>query len=72
MSNKDDKGVCKVFHLRNIDSRRFVASSLDKLTSNLSGTSEIQCDECGDDMELINISDKYTALLRCERCNKKD
>ena len=45
-----------------------MASSLDKLEFNLCGTSEIQCDECGGDMELINISDKYTALLRCERC----
>ena len=48
-----------------------MTSSLDKLASNLCGTSEVQCDNCRDDMELIKISDKYNALFGCERCRTK-
>ena len=43
-----------------------MASSLDKLASNLFGTSEVQCDKCKGNMELINI-----APFRCERCRTK-
>ena len=32
-----------------------MTSSLDKLASNLCGTSEVQCDKSGDDMELIKF-----------------
>ena len=48
-----------------------MASSLDKLASNLCGTSGIQCDKCKGNMELINISGEYIALLGCERCRTK-
>ena len=48
-----------------------MASSLDKLASNLCGTSEIQCDKCKGSMELINISGDYIASLGCERCKTK-
>ena len=48
-----------------------MTSSLDKLASNLCGTSEVQCDNCRDYMELIKISDKYNALFGCERCRTK-
>ena len=46
-----------------------MASSLDKLASNLCGTSGTQCDKCKGNMELINISDDYTASFGCNRCN---
>ena len=63
--------VQQSIQLRIIDSCRFVASSLDKLTSNLCGTSGIQCDKCKGNMELINISGDYIASLGCERCRTK-
>ena len=48
-----------------------MASSLDKLASNLCGTSGIQCDKCKGNMELIYISGDYIASLGCERCRTK-
>ena len=48
-----------------------MASGLDKLASNLCGTSGIQCDKCKGNMELINIYGKYIASLGCERCRTK-
>ena len=48
-----------------------MASSIDKLASNLCGTSGIQCDKCKGNMELINISGDYIASLGCERCKTK-
>ena len=48
-----------------------MASSLDKLASNLCGTSGIQCDKCKGNMELVNISGDYTASFKCDRCRTK-
>ena len=69
--DEDGTEVCENSQSRFIDSCRFMTSSLDKLASNLCGTSRIQCDKCKGSMELINISSDYMASLGCERCRAK-
>ena len=66
--NKDGKEIRKHVHLSFRDICRSMESSLHKLAGNLCGTSEIQCNNCKGNMELVNISGKYIALLKCKRC----
>ena len=48
-----------------------MASNLDKLASNLRGTSGIPGDKCKGNTELINISGECIASLGFERCRTK-
>ena len=57
----------KKIQLRFFESVRFMASSLDSLTSNLVGTNEIFCTKCDckERFELIHISENYVAYGKC-------
>lgn len=59
MTNKDGKKVQKNSELKFIHSCRFIASSLEKLKSDLCDIDRIHYNECKGNMEFINTLTKY-------------
>ena len=47
---------------------RFMASSLDALSSNKVGVSEMVCNECKDSCNLTHIDEDYVADGKCKNC----
>ena len=51
-----------------IDSMRFMASSLDSLSSNLAGVSGMSCNLCEESCEFTHIDEDYVAHGKCKKC----
>ena len=71
VTNNEGREVRRNIQLRFIGSCRFMSSSLNRLAGNLCNTSVIQCNNCKDDVVLVNIFSNYIALLVCKRWKRK-
>ena len=66
--DKDGTDRSKIIQLRFIDSFKFMNFSLESLTNNLVGVSEMKCNPCRKDCDLAYIDECYVAHAKCRKC----